>query len=90
LTQDDVKAELLPHLHSDANICFGIVMAILGAQSVLPRPTSVTRPEIAAVRFSSFAGRVLTITIPNVLTIALSNDVSGIRVANVRERLVSA
>jgi hypothetical protein len=91
LAQGDVKAELLRHLHSDANIRFGIVMAILGAQSVVPQSRCRWRSlGEAAVQFSRLADRVLTVRVPNVLTIAISNSVGGVRVPHVRDWLVSA
>jgi hypothetical protein len=76
---------------SDANMCFRIVMAILGGQFVLRQPRCRWAAfGRAAVQFFWLAVRVLTIAVPNILTITISNGISGVRVPHAREQPVSA
>jgi len=66
-------------------------MAIFGAQSVLQQPRFRRGLyEKAAVHFFRLAGRALTATVLNVLTITVWSNVGSVRVSDVKERRVGA
>ena len=66
-------------------------MATFGAQSDLQQPRFCRGLyEKAAVHFFRLAGRALTVTVSNVLTIKVSSNVGSVRVTDVRERPVGA